>query len=389
MLVDDELHPDAKACAKATRAYAAIAPFAAPTIDGKPVTFDAAIAQAAKYLKRSRQPLFAGLGTDVAGIRAALALAERCRGTVDHLHGAALARGMQVLQSRGWHTTTLGEVRNRADLVVLVGVDINVNYQNLIRRYLAPAAALQPARRTSRRLVYLGPRRAQPSSPELPCEVIATTKSLSETLRHLQALLGARTVAGPDRGQALASLATALRAAQYPVLIWAPGQLDSLDGDLTIAAACDVIADLNKTQRAAGLALGGDDGGQSAQAACAWLTGFPLGLSFAGEQLDYAPARYNTTRVLAEGQADLLLWISTFARHLPPTHALPQIVLAPLGTELRGKRTVYIPVGTPGIDHAGQLVRTDGVVSLPLPALRDVGLPSAATVLSRLHQALD
>ena len=49
---------------------------------------------------------------------------------------------------------------------------------------------------------------------------------------------------------------------------------------------------------------------------------------------------------------------------------------------------MLIPVGTPGIDHAGEIFRTDGVVALPLSALRDAGRPSAAAVLGRIDRAL-
>jgi formylmethanofuran dehydrogenase subunit B len=384
------LTPTANACAKATLAYRASVPTAQALIDGKPVSLDAALARAAKQLKHSKRPLIAGLGTDVAGVRAALALAERCRGTVDHMHSAALHANLSVLQARGWQTTTLGEVRNRADLVVLVGVDLNVNYQNLIRRYLAPTAALQPARRSSRRVIYLGPKKSQPVCSELPCDVIATAPaSLTETMRLLQALIQGRRVTAPDRGGQLAALAAAIKQAAYPVFIWAPGQLDPTSADLTIAAICDLVAELNLTQRAAALSLGGDDGGQSALAACSWLTGFPLGVSFAGDQLDYAPRSYRASTVIADGQADFVLWINAFSRQTSPAHDLPQIVLAPPGYVGRHDDTTFIPIGTPGLDHTGQLIRTDGVVSLPLRSLRDFGLPSAAMVLGQLSAAMD
>jgi formylmethanofuran dehydrogenase subunit B len=49
---------------------------------------------------------------------------------------------------------------------------------------------------------------------------------------------------------------------------------------------------------------------------------------------------------------------------------------------------VLIPVGTPGLDHAGSVYRTDGVVSLPVRALRDTALPSAAQVLEAMRALL-
>ncbi len=52
------------------RTFASRGAAVAPTIDGRNATLDEAIASAAQRLSASRQPLFAGLGTDVAGARA-------------------------------------------------------------------------------------------------------------------------------------------------------------------------------------------------------------------------------------------------------------------------------------------------------------------------------
>jgi formylmethanofuran dehydrogenase subunit B len=49
---------------------------------------------------------------------------------------------------------------------------------------------------------------------------------------------------------------------------------------------------------------------------------------------------------------------------------------------------VFIPVGTPGVDHAGRLVRCDSVVSLPLKNLHRAELPRAADVLAAIEAAL-
>ena len=48
---------------------------------------------------------------------------------------------------------------------------------------------------------------------------------------------------------------------------------------------------------------------------------------------------------------------------------------------------MFIPVGTPGVDHAGRLVRVDNVVSLPLKDLGRADLPPVADVLSAIEAA--
>ena len=49
---------------------------------------------------------------------------------------------------------------------------------------------------------------------------------------------------------------------------------------------------------------------------------------------------------------------------------------------------VFIPVGTPGIDHAGTVFRIDSIVSLPLGALRVATLPSVAEAVRRIAGAV-
>src|SRR5215471_14375560 len=90
-------------------------------IDGKPVELEAACAEAARLLQQSRLPVIAGLGTDVDGARAAIALAQRTRAVVDHMHSEALLRDVDVMRDAGMMTTTPSEARLRADVLLLVG----------------------------------------------------------------------------------------------------------------------------------------------------------------------------------------------------------------------------------------------------------------------------
>lgn len=388
-VADGALEVVENGCPKARASFARPVPASTPLVNGKPATLDAALGIAARLLKRSRQPLFGGLGTDVDGARAALGLAERCGAILDHLHGRALLNNVRVLQTRGQATTTLSEVRNRADLVVLVGTSINHDFHAFARRCLRPADALQPERLARRTVLHLGPAAQAPSQAEaaaqsLPCRA----DDLLDTLNAVRALrLGQSSRRKGRLQQNALVLAECIAAADYAVFVWAPGQLGE-DGDLVIGAACDLIADINRTKRAAGLALGGNDGGQSVMATAAWQTGYPLQLSYAGATIAYDPLCFDTDRLLARGAVDTLLWISSFSPVPAPAAALPQIVLGMPGTApppaAAGRDSVFLPVGTPGLDHGGRMARTDGVVVLQVAQLRELGLPSVANLLTAL-----
>src|SRR3984957_14210007 len=94
---------------------------AAASIDGAVASLDDAAAVAARLLARSRQPLVAGLGADINGARAAIALAQRVGGIVEHRHSAALLRDLDCLRETGIMLTTAGEAHVRADVFLLVG----------------------------------------------------------------------------------------------------------------------------------------------------------------------------------------------------------------------------------------------------------------------------
>jgi formylmethanofuran dehydrogenase subunit B len=165
--------------------------------------------------------------------------------------------------------------------------------------------------------------------------------------------------------------------------------LDFPHAELTVDQLAGLAKDLNQTIRFAGLSLGGAEGAVTASATTTWITGYPLRVSFASGAPDYDPYRYDIGRMLADGEGDLLVWTASFSPDLgPPKTKLPMVVLGTPGLKLAKAPEVFIPIGTPGVDHEGRLVRVDNVVSLPLQNLGRSDLPSAASVLAAIEAAL-
>src|SRR6516165_645211 len=132
-------------------------PIEAPaSIDGAPASLDDAAAAAARLLAQSAQPLIAGLGADVEGARAAIALAERVGGVIEHMHSAALLRDLDSLRGTGVMLVTPGEARVRADVVLLVGDGLTETWPALNERLLRPPARPDGVD-VKRRIVWLAP----------------------------------------------------------------------------------------------------------------------------------------------------------------------------------------------------------------------------------------
>jgi formylmethanofuran dehydrogenase subunit B len=361
-----------------------------PMLGLRAASLDEAVAAAADILRNSRQPLFTGLGTDVAGLRAVMQLAERTGGIVDHLGSDGLFRNLRTVQDSGWMTTTLSEVRNHMDLLLIVGPDPTPQFPRFFERCVRPRRTLFAELRSPPPVVRVGPAQAGDVIPAQ--ELICDLERLPEAVAALRCLLSERPLHAPTiaglPAKDLSALAERLKAAKYGVVTWMAAAFDFAGAELLAQALADLVRDVNQVTRCAALPLTGSDNAMGAHQVCTWQSGLPLRTSFADGVPAHDPLLYATARLLRDREADALVWISTFAPHAPPPTDVPTIVLA--GAPLRFERPpeVQIPVGTPGIDHAGEIFRSDGVVALPLAALRDAGRPSAADILNRIDRVL-
>src|SRR5690349_17139418 len=142
----DTLRPVRGACERSQSAFARLGPAAvtraAALVSGKRADYDVAIHTAAAILQASRRPLIGGLATDIEGMRAALSLARRIGAVVDHAVSPVKYRNLHVLQDAGWITTTLSEVKNRADLLVLFGDGWYTRFPRFVERIVEPDTAM-------------------------------------------------------------------------------------------------------------------------------------------------------------------------------------------------------------------------------------------------------
>jgi formylmethanofuran dehydrogenase subunit B len=371
-------------CPQARAGLAAHAGREAPAawIDGAEVPSGAAEAEAARRLAQWREPLFGGMGTDMAGARALFRLAVRTAAVCDHADGETLAQGLRALQDRGQFHTTLAEVRARADLVVCVGTRAVDRYPEFFRR-----CGMAGADSACRQLVFLGVPPPERVPPHLQALHIAGSGDLLADLQQLAALVATASCRAPD--EQLANLALALRAARYAVLVWEAAALPP-HGALAAEMLQRIVATLDRTTRAATFALGGSDGAGTVQQVFTWLSGLPLRSRLGAEGATHEPLRFAGARLLADRAVDGLLWVWSWTPdRLPPGAGPPRIVLGPpgMGVRLReegaARDCIFLPVATPGLNAAGHLFRTDGVV-VPLVAAREDGLPGVDRVASRL-----
>ncbi len=360
---------------------------ASPSIAGVPCEQSLAIQRAAEILNASNQPLIAGLGTEVIGMRAIVPLARKLNATLDHMHSASAIHNMRALQNSGWITTTFSEIKNRADLILAIGTDISTTHPRFLERLTSSHERLSS--NAAPEIIYLGAQNLG-AQYEVNRDFHVEAEDLPEVLAVLNAILNGRSIRAESAAGVplsdLQHLVEKLKNAKYAVLVWSASALHGPHAALTVESITQLILKLNETTRAAGLPLSSGDGDTSVNHVSTWLTGYPTRIRFYRRQPDYNTHLYSTQKQIQH--CDALLWVSTFNPISPPETNAPTIVIGHPATPFTKQPDVFIPVGIPGIDHPGFMFRMDSSITLPLKQLRESNLPTLAETISMIDTAL-
>ncbi|MGZ5620281.1 MAG: formylmethanofuran dehydrogenase subunit B [Methylobacter sp.] len=385
-------------CAVNTPAFEQAVTDTSPRVDGKDVSLDVAVAKAAALLKNTNQPVIGGCATDVNGMRALLALADRSGAVVDNMNFTGARNNFLALQDSGWMNTTLAEVKNRCDLLLVVGVDLESFSPRFFERYLWNEESMFLDDTGKREVIYLGKAPSGNASTSPSGQTAQVFECANDDLPDVVAVLRALVKGNPIRVDSVGGIAVAdlqaiadkLKAASYSVVTWAAGALAYSQAELTVQTLSEMVKNINDMNtRSSGLPLGGKEGDQTANQVCGWTTGYPARTRFSSGFPEYDPYLNDTNFLLANGEADALVWVQAFnAKAVPPVTDLPTIVVGRSGMTFAKEPDVFIPVGTPGIDHTGHAYRMDNVVAIRLKKLRESGLPSTFDVLNAIEQAL-
>lgn len=356
-------------------------------IEGSDADRDKAIARAAEILGRARAPIVLGLTrTTTETVAAALALADRIGAVVDlAADGVAPAR-LRAVQRMGRVSATLGEVKNRADVVVFWGADPVVTHPRHWDRYsVEPRGRFVPEGRAGRTVMVAD--RERTATAERADRFLAVAPEMEfATLWVLRALVRGVPL-DPSRverstGIALATLndwAEGLKRARYGAWFVAARFGADPRGTAESEAALALVSDLNASARFVFLTLGGPGNPSGADAVMTWQTGFASGVDLSQGSPRELTGASGAAAMLASGEADAALIVaddvesSLTAAALAQLARIPLVVIAPGATRPGRRASVALASAISGIEAPGTVTRSDGVV-LPLRP------PLAATV---------
>lgn len=365
-------------------------------IDGKPATTEQGVEVAAQILAKARFPIIYGMSdTTCEAQREAVAIGDMIRGTVDTTTSVCHGPSGIAFQGVGESTATLGEIKNRADLVIYWGGNPAESHPRHFTRYaVTPKGMYVPNGRKDRTVVLVDVRRT-PSAPVADIFVQIKPGKDFEVLWTLRALVKGRRVdanmeelTGVPLG-VLEDLAERMKSCHYGVLFFGMGLTMTRGRHFNSGAVLALATDLNQYTHFVAKPVRGHGNVTGADNVVSWQTGYPFGVNFSRGFPRFNPGEFTTVDTLARGEADCALIIasdpaSNFPRSaIEHLQRIPVIALDAKATDTTQLARVAFTTATYGINTGGTVYRMDDVPITLRPAFESP-YPSDEQILSAI-----
>lgn len=370
-------------------------------IGGKEATTAEAVEAAAQILAAARFPVIYGLSdTTCEAQRQAVAIADMLGGNIDTTTSVCHGPSGIAFEGVGESTSTLGEIRNRADLVVFWGGNPAESHPRLFGRYaVTPKGMYVPNGKRDRTVVLVDVRRTK-SAPVADIFIQVKPGKDFEVLWALRALVKGRPVdpgIEATTGVSLATLedlAARMKSCRYGALLFGMGLTMTRGRHFNSGALLALATDLNRYTHFVAKPVRGHGNVTGADNVVSWQTGFPFGVNFSRGFPRFNPGEFTTVDLLSRGDADAALIIASDPASNFPRAAverlgeIPVIVLDPKATETGRLARVAFTTATYGINVPGTVYRMDDVAIGLRPAF-DSPYPSDEDVLMAIKQRLE
>ena len=367
-------------------------------INRNAASLDDAVAAAARLLRDAKRP-FVYLAPDISceTQREAVALADVVRARLDSATSTAAAFVLAT-QEQGCASSTLGEIRNRADLLLVWATDLAGRYPRFTSRYApAPVGTHVPDGRRSRTVIAVD---VGKSTATLDADTRITLDGGNEiaTLAALEAFVRApgdthphASASGPAWDTARILVRPLLEARYVAIVSDAEPDEREQRSSLRFQALASLSQVLNARTRCAAIALRAGGNRSGADAVLVAQTGFPFAVDFSRGAPRYDPASGSIESVSVNRGVDVALVIGNATRIATRLStalgATSTVLIGPGATGIAlGPSSIAIDTGVAGIHAGGTAVRTDDV---PLPLRPSIaGPPSAAETLRAITRAV-
>src|SRR5258708_4223226 len=350
-------------------------------IEGREASTEEAIEAAARILADARFPMIYGLSdTTCEAQREAVAIADAIGGTIDTTTSVCHGPSGMAFQGVGESTATLGEMRNRADLLIFWGGNPAESHPRLFTRYTVTAKGMYVPNGKKDRTVVLVDVRRTPSAAVADIFMQVKPRRDFEVLWALRALVKGRQV-DPCIEQltgvplaTLQDLAARMKACRFGVLLFGMGLTMTRGRHFNSGALLALASDLNEYTHFVAKPVRGHGNVTGADNVVSWQTGFPFRVNLSRGCPRFNADDFTTVDVLSRGEADAALIVAADPGSNFPQAAIehrrriPVIVLDPKESHTSRLAKAAITTASSGTSTAGTAYPADAPPSTPRPA---------------------
>ncbi|NLJ60922.1 MAG: formylmethanofuran dehydrogenase subunit B [Firmicutes bacterium] len=385
-------------CAISRRKFLSAIDSEAPLVDGKEVKFDEAINAAVEILAKARHPLIYGLSsTSSEAQAAAVKLGETLGASVDSTSSVCHGPGTVAKQLVGLPTCTLGEVKNRADVVVFWGCNPVEAHPRHFSRYSVQAKGLlREQGRRDRKVIAVDVRRTATARIADIFLQVAPNEDF-QVLTALRAVINGNELREETFGgispEEIQDVCDVLQSAEYGVFFFGMGLTMTQGTHHNVRQALSLVRDLNRKTAFGVIPMRGHGNVAGTETVLAWQTGYPFGINFSRGYPRYSPGEFTVTDLLSRREVDAALIVASDpAATLPARSAnylgeIPTIVIDPYYSATAKLARVFLPSAPVGVAASGTVYRMDQV-PLPLRKVIDSKYPSDHDILLAIDKGV-
>jgi len=371
---------------------------ASPLVNNMETGWDKAIKSAAEILIKAESPLIYGLSsTSTEAQKRAVELADLTGAVIDSTSSVCHFPTSMAVQMTGEPTCTLGEVKNRADLIIFWGCNPLVSHIRHFARYSVNCKGmLTPQGRKERRVIVVDVRPTDTS--KMADDFIQIRPGADfEILTALRAIVKGHDISLSDTtnipADKLLELASLMKSCRYGVIFFGMGLTMTSGRRHNVSELFTLVAELNQYTRFSAMPMRGHGNVAGIDQVLTWYSGYPAAVSFARGFPQFGPGEFTSVDMLASNEADAALIIASDpGAHFPETASkflseIPTILMSPETNCSKNLARIFLPVSCCGIDTRGTAYRMDNI-PIPLKAVLKRERPSDEEILIKIIEEI-
>ncbi|WP_286681218.1 formylmethanofuran dehydrogenase subunit B [Methanoculleus sp. DTU007] len=337
----------------------------------KEISYDEAIDYAARVLYNAKKPLIYGFGsTNCEGMAAAAKVAEKAGAVLDNCASICHGSSFLAIFDNGYPSCTLGETKNRADVVVYWGANpAHAHPRHMSRYSIFPRGFFTGKGQKSRKIIVVDPRHtdtAQVADIHLQVKQGHDYELFNAFRTALRGHEIPEEVAGIKREKIL-EVAEIMKKARFGTIFYGMGLCHSDGRNHNVDIAISLTRDLNDYTKWTIMAMRGHYNIAGPGVVWSWQYGFPYCLDLTKDVAHMNPGETSSIDLAMRDEVDAFFNVATDAAAHFPIEAVkhlrkhPWITIDPNICMASEISDLHIPVGIVGVEVPGIVYRMDNV----------------------------